>query len=103
MKRLMLMILLLLVAVPSFAAGPLRVYVGEFNAVGVQAKDDTKIVLQSLLASRLSGDKLLAVSSAAESDVVVTGTYIAIGKQYNIDAVAKTTGGQTVTRTFVQG
>lgn len=103
MKRLVLMILLLLVAVPSFAAGPLRVYVGEFNAVGVQAKDDTKLVLQSLLASRLSGDKLLAVSSAAESDLVVTGTYIAIGKQYNIDAVAKTAAGQTVARTFVQG
>ncbi len=102
MKRLIIAILVLLVAVPAFAA-PLRVYVGEFNAVGVQAKDDTKVVLQSLLASRLSGDKLLAVSSAAESDLVVTGTYIAIGKQYNIDAVAKTVAGQTVARTFVQG
>ncbi|WP_277057277.1 VCBS repeat-containing protein [Trichlorobacter lovleyi] len=102
MKRLIIAILVLLVAVSAFAA-PLRVYVGEFNAVGVQSKDDTKVVLQSLLASRLSGDKLLAVSSAAESDLVVTGTYIAIGKQYNIDAVAKTTAGQTVARTFVQG
>ncbi len=102
MKRLIIVILVLLVAMPAFAA-PLRVYVGEFNAVGVQAKDDTKVVLQSLLASRLSGDKLLAVSTASESDVVVTGTYIAIGKQYNIDAVAKTTAGQTVARTFVQG
>ena len=104
MKRLIMVIVLLLVALPVFAAAaPLRVYVGEFNAVGVQAKDDTKVVLQSLLASRISGDKLLAVSSAAESDVVVTGTYIAIGKQYNIDAVAKTATGQTVARTFVQG
>jgi len=103
MKRLIMTILLLLVAMPVFAAAPLRVYVGEFNAVGLQAKDDTKVVLQSLLASRLSGDKLLAVSSATESDVVVTGTYIAIGKQYNIDAIAKTAAGQTVARTFVQG
>lgn len=103
MKRLMLVMLLLLVAVPVFGAAPLRIYVGEFNAVGVQAKDDTKLVLQSLLASRLSGDKLLAVSSAAEADLVVSGTYIAIGKQYNIDAVAKTAAGQTVVRTFVQG
>jgi hypothetical protein len=102
MKQLIIAILMLLVALPAFAA-PLRVYVGEFNAVGVAAKDDTKVVLQSLLASRLSGDKLLAVSTAAESDLVVTGTYIAIGKQYNIDAVAKTAAGQTVARTFVQG
>ena len=103
MKRLMLLILLLLVTVPAFGAAPLRIYVGEFNAVGVAAKDDTKVVLQSLLASRLSDGSLLAVSAVAEADLVVSGTYIAIGKQYNIDAVAKTAAGQTVARTFVQG
>lgn len=103
MKRLMLVMLLLLVAVPVFGAAPLRIYVGEFNAVGVAAKDDTKVVLQSLLASRLSDGSLLAVSAVAEADLVVSGTYIVIGKQYNIDAVAKTVAGQTVVRTFVQG
>jgi hypothetical protein len=103
MKRLIMLILMLLVAAPAYTAAPLRVYVAEFNAVGAQAKDDTKLVLQSLLASRISNEKLLAVATAAEAEVVVTGTYISIGKQYNIDAVAKTAGGQTVTRTFVQG
>lgn len=103
MKQLLIVISVLLLAVPSFAAGPLRVYVGEFNAVGVVAKDDTKAALQALLASRLNSDKLLAVSSASEAEVVVNGTYLAIGKQYNLDAVAKTAGGQTVTRSFVQG
>lgn len=78
MKRLMLVILLLLVTVPAFGAAPLRIYVGEFNAVGVAAKDDTKVVLQSLLASRLSDGHLLAVSAVAEADLVVSGTYIAI-------------------------
>ena len=103
MKRLILVILLLLVTVPAFGAAPLRIYVGEFNAVGVADKDDTRVVLQSLLASRLSDGSLLAVSAVAEADLVVSGTYIAIGKQYNIDAVAKTVAGQTVVRTFVQG
>lgn len=103
MKRLVLMLILLLLALPAFAAGPLRVYVGEFNAVGVAAKDDTKAALQALLASRLGSDKLLAVSSASEAEVLVNGTYLTIGKQYNLDAVAKTAGGQTVTRSFVQG
>lgn len=103
MRRLIVSVMFLLVAIPAFAAAPLRVYVGEFNAVGVAAKDDTKVVLQSLLASRISNDKLLAVATAAEADVIVSGTYISIGKQYNIDAVAKTTAGQTVARTFVQG
>jgi hypothetical protein len=104
MKQLTLLIaLLLLMAVPAFAAAPLRIYVGEFNAIGVQAKDDTKIVLQSLLASRLASENILSVSSAAEAEAVVSGTYISIGKQFNVDAVVKTAAGQTVSRTFVQG
>jgi len=103
MKRLIVLILLLIMAVPAAAAGPLRVYVGEFNAVGVAAKDDTKTLLQSLLTSRLNSDKLLTVSSASEAEVVVGGTYLAIGKQYNLDAYARTAAGQTVTRSSVQG
>lgn len=104
MKRYLLVVLMLVMtAVSAFGAGPLRVYVSEFNAVGVQGKDDIKAALQSLLASRLSSDKLLSVATAAEAELLVSGTYISIGKQYNIDAVAKTANGQTVTRTFVQG
>ncbi|SJZ32864.1 hypothetical protein SAMN02745119_00016 [Trichlorobacter thiogenes] len=103
MKKLLVLLVVLLTAVPCFAAAPLRVYVGEMNAVGAAAKDETKVAVQSLLASRLSSDKLLSVATAAEAEVVVNGTYISIGKQYNIDAVVKTTGGQTVTRTFVSG
>ena len=86
------------------SAAPLRVYVAEFHAVGGAAKDDTRAALQSLLASRISSDKLLSVATAAEAELLVSGTYISIGKQYNIDAVVKSTnGGQTVSRTFVQG
>ena len=103
MKRYLLLLCMLLLTVPAFGAGPLRVYVGEFNAVGVQGKDEVKTALQSLLASRLSSDKLLSVATAAEAELLVSGTYISIGKQYNIDAVAKSANGQTVTRTFVQG
>lgn len=103
MKRAMLVILMLLIATQVFAAQQLKVYVGEFNAVGAQTAGDTKTVLQALLASRLNNDKILTVSSAAEADVLVSGTYLAIGKQYNLDAVAKTVGGQTVTRSYVSG
>lgn len=103
MKRLLLLVVCTLVAVPALAAGPLRVYVGEFNAVGVAAKDDTKSALQALLASRLNSDRLLTVSSPAEAEVVVGGTYLSIGKQYNLDAFARSAGGQTISRSFVQG
>ena len=104
MKRLLLLLLVItMCALPAVAAEPLRVYVGEFNAVGVAAKDDTKTALQALLASRLNSDKLLTVSSASEAEVVVGGTYLAIGKQYNLDAFARTAAGQTVSRSYVQG
>lgn len=105
MKRIGLIALLLITVVvfPAFGAEPLRVFVGEFNVVGVQAKDETKAALQALLASRVSGPSILAVSTAAEAEVVVTGTYLALGKQYSLDAVAKNAGGQTVARSFVQG
>jgi len=100
-KRLLLLVVSVLMAVPALAAGPLRVYVGEFNAVGVAAKDDAKAALQALLASRLNSDKLLTVSSPAEAEVVVGGTYLTIGKQYNLDAFARTAGGQTISRTVM--
>ena len=103
MKRLIIVITLCLVATQVFAADPLRVFVGEFNSVGVQAGSDTKAALQALLASRLNSDKILTVGSAAEAEVLVSGTYLSIGKQYNLDAVARTAGGQTIARTYVQG
>lgn len=105
MKRIGLVALLLIaVAVfPAFGAEPLRVFVGEFNVVSGQAKEETKSALQALLTSRIGNPSILAVSTAAEAEVTVTGTYLALGKQYSLDAVAKNAGGQTVARSFVQG
>lgn len=104
MPRLISLIALLLVtltAQPSFAA-PLRVYVAEMNVIGVQNRDEMKYTLQTLLASRLTGERITTVASAAEADAVVTGTYVVIGKVFSVDALAKTTAGKTVTRSFVQ-
>ena len=103
MKRFIIMLMLLFLAVPVIAAEPLRVYVGEFNAVGAKAKEDTKAMLQALLASRLGNDKILSVSTPAEAEVIINGTYVVIGKHYNLDAVCKTASSQTITRTSVQG
>jgi hypothetical protein len=89
-------------AVPSFAA-QMKVFVAEMNATGVQNRDEMKVTLQTLLASRLNGDKIATVGSASEADAVVSGTYISIGKIFSIDAIAKTPAGKTVTRAFVQG
>lgn len=103
-KTIILLIALsaLLMALPAFAA-PLRVFVADMSAVGVPNRDEMKLTLQSLLASRLNGDAIMAVASASEADVVVSGTYVAIGKIFSVDALARSTSGKTLTRAFVQG
>jgi len=95
-------LLFMLLTVPAFAA-QVRVFVADMNAIGAQNKDDMKATLQMLLSSRLNGDNLVAVGSAAEADAIVTGTYVTIGKVFSVDALAKTAAGKTLTRAFVQG
>lgn len=104
MKKLpILLVALFLLMAMSASAAPLRVYVADMNAIGVQNREDMKIMLQTLLASRLNGQKITSVASASEADAVVTGTYMAIGKVFSLDALAKTAGGKTLTRAFTQG
>lgn len=96
-------LLVSLYTLPALAASPLRVFVGDMNAVGAQNRDELKITLQTLLASRLNSDSITAVSSAAEADAILTGTYVVIGKIFSVDAMAKSVAGKTLTRAFVQG
>jgi len=96
-------LLLALLTAQITIAAPLRVYVAEMNAIGVQNRDEMKITLQTLLASRLTTERIVAVASPAEADAVITGTYVTIGKIFSLDAIAKTSSGKTLTRSFVQG
>ncbi|MFZ2948091.1 MAG: hypothetical protein WA003_01280 [Desulfuromonadaceae bacterium] len=105
MRNLIVLLAALLVpltVVPSFA-GQIRVFVAEMAAAGAQSRDEMKVTLQTLLASRLNSDGITAVGSAAEADLVVNGTYVAIGKNFSIDVIAKSSAGKTVARAFVQG
>lgn len=105
MRRIAMLVLLICAVgiLPAFAAEPVRIFVGDITVVGAQSKEETRAALQALLASRISGARILSVGSAAEAEVTVNGTYLALGKQYSLDAVAKNVGGQTVARSFVQG
>ena len=91
-----------LLALPAFAS-QLKVFVADMNAVGAVNRDEMKTTLQTLLASRLNSDQIMSVASAAEADVIVSGTYVAIGKVFSVDALAKTSTGKSVARSFVQG
>lgn len=105
MKKTIIFLVMWLVsmtAVPSFAA-QLRVFVADMHATGVQNGDELQMTLQTLLASRLNNDKILVMGSAPEADIIVSGSYVTIGKMFSIDSVAKTAAGKTVARAFVQG
>jgi FG-GAP-like repeat len=84
-------------------AGQIKVYVAPFIVTGAQSKDDLKGTLQSLLASRLSSDTIIAIDKPAGAEVTVTGSYVVFGKVFSIDAVAKDPDGAVYTRAFVQG
>ncbi len=105
MKKLLSLVtfLAIFIIVNTAQASQIKVYVSEINAVGVQNRDEMKSTLQVLLSSRLNSDKIMVVGSQAEADVLVSGTYIAIGKVFSFDAMARTVSGKTVTRAFVQG
>lgn len=105
MNKIILLIVLSLVSLitlPAFAA-PLRLYVAEISTAGVESSDGMKVTLQTLLASRLNGNNIVAVGSAAEADVLVSGSYVTIGKIFSLDVIAKTSAGKALTRAFVQG
>jgi hypothetical protein len=102
-NQLIPIILLLILCAVSAQAAQIRLFVADMNVIGVQNRDEMKATLQVLLSSRLNSDKIMAVGSAAEADVVVTGTYVTIGKVFSVDALAKTAAGKTLTRAFVQG
>lgn len=104
MKRLILLVMLLMVAVPAFAAQPLRVYVAEFSVAGVQqGKDELKAGLQALLAAKMNNDRLTSVDKQQDAEVVVKGTYVVIGKQYSLDVVAKAANGVVLSRSSQMG
>jgi len=84
-------------------AGQLRLFVKDVNAVGAKNKDELKATLQTLLASRLNSAEISSVGTAEEADVIVTGTYISIGKIFSIDTLASNRSGKVVARSFVQG
>ncbi|KAF0219800.1 MAG: hypothetical protein FD174_1813 [Geobacteraceae bacterium] len=85
------------------AAAQIKAYVGEFAVSGMQGRDELKGTLQTLLSSRLNDETILTVDAATGADVLVSGSYVVIGKVYSLDAVAKEPSGRVLTRVFEQG
>lgn len=105
MKRFPVLLLLLACAVISpnlVSAAEIKAYIAEF-AVTPSDAAGLKSTLQTLLASRIASDGIAPVATAAEADVVVTGSYTQFGKVFSLDAAAKDRGGRLVAGAFEQG
>src|SRR6266545_3811124 len=84
-------------------AGQIKAYVSGFAVTGAQNKDELKTALQTLLMSRLNNETVITVESQAGTDITVTGSYVAFGTIFSLDAAAKDSAGNVVARAFVQG
>lgn len=98
------LVLLSVLAVPcGVFAAPLKTHVSGFNVVGAQNKDEMKLTLQGLLASRLNPDQALLVENPAQAELLINGSYAQFGKMFSIDLLLKQNAGGTVTKVFEQG
>ncbi|QXE89455.1 hypothetical protein [Geomonas subterranea] len=105
MKRSLVSTLILLgslLAATAASASTIRAYIAEF-AVSPADNNSLKNTLQRLLATRLAGDDIVTVDSAAEADVIVSGSYTTLGKMFSLDAIAKSAGGKQLSTAFEQG
>jgi len=94
----------LLIAAPCLSpAAPLKTYVAEFNVVGAPNRDELKVTLQGLLASRLNPDQAQLVEKPDKAELLLTGSYALFGKMFSIDVLLKNATSGSMTKVFEQG
>lgn len=105
MKKLILLLLLIfaLMTAVTASAAPLKIFITKVSAPGAANREELQATLQTLLSSRLEGGAVASVSAAAEADALLTVSYIAFGKVFSLEAVAKSPAGAAYSKAFVQG
>lgn len=98
-----ILLLALLFLVPAAGAGMIKAYFTGFAVTGTRNGDEMRTGLRTLLTSQLEGALILAVDTPAEADIIVSGSYVAFGAIFSMDAVAKNSAGAFLGRAFVQG
>ena len=94
----------LLIAAPCVSqAVPIKTFVAEFNVVGAPNKDELKVTLQGLLASRLNPAQVQLVEKPDQAEVLLTGSYALFGKMFSIDILLKNSLSGAMAKVFEQG
>src|SRR6185369_8862593 len=84
-------------------AAPLKTYVAEFSVVGAPNKDELKVTLQGLLASRLNPGRVQLVEKPDNADLLLSGSYALFGKMFSVDVLIKNVSSGAMTKVFEQG
>jgi hypothetical protein len=96
--------LVLLIASPCLStAAPLKTYVSEFTVTGASNKDELKVTLQGLLASRLNPNQTQLVDKPGKAELLLDGSYALFGKMFSIDVLLKNSLTGTMTKVFEMG
>jgi len=85
------------------AAAPLTTYVSEFKVSGADSNADLPVMLQRMLASRLSPDHVQLVDSKKRAELVITGSYTAFGKMFSLDLALQNSANGNLSTLFEQG
>lgn len=98
------LILLFVLVTSCFAwSAPLMTYVAEFSVSGASNPVEIKTTLQTLLLSRLAGEKIATSAKPEGAEVKVTGSYLVSGSLFSLDATATNSAGIVIARAFTQG
>jgi hypothetical protein len=96
--------LVLLIASPCLStAAPLKTYVAEFTLTGAPNRDELKVTLQGLLASRLNPSQVQLVDKPDKAELQLDGSYAQFGKMFSIDVLLKNLLNGTMTKVFEMG
>ena len=99
-----LMTAFLMMATPCVSpAAPLKTFVSEFNVSGASNKDELKVTLQGLLASRLNPNQVQLIEKPDRAELLLSGSYALFGKMFSIDVLIKSTVNGALTKVFEQG
>jgi len=94
----------LLIAAPCVSpAAPLKTYVAEFSVVGASNRDELKVTLQGLLASRLNPEQVQLVENPDKAELLLAGSYALFGKMFSVDVLIKNSLSGTMAKVFEQG
>ncbi len=84
-------------------SAPITTFVSEFTVSGASKPEEMKATIQTLLLSRLAGDKIATVGKPEGAEMKITGSYLLSGNMFSLDAAAVNSAGVVVIRAFAQG